>query len=726
MKPMAENTSNNKNGFNKIPFRMHPRVFAALGADLVTNDVVAVIELVKNSYDAFAGNVWIRFCNDPNEGDYLEIEDDGNGMSRWSIEDVWCLVATPFKEKNPFVESDKKIRRVVGEKGLGRLSVARLGNRLNMLTQAKGSDCWEVTVNWSSLAEGDDISACFANCRQYPENTPFRISGTRLRIYGLNGQWDNEKIADLEENLARLISPFADIVDFKIFLLRHGEAETNTVKIEAPYFLSKPKYRITGEVDNNGAVKCTYRFNPIKEGKKRKRDLHLTWKQVLDSIQDSTRLKFDEKKPICGPFSFEIRAWDIGAEDTQEIADRFDFQKSQVRKTIRTHKGISVYRDGVLVLPKSDNARDWLGLDLRRVSRVGERMSTSQLVGYVSISAEKNPGIRDTSDRERLVSSLEVAEFEELLAAIVGLLENERNVERIKPEREKPMEDLFGELSTEGLLAEVIALAEEGAQATEAVPVLRAFNASIDSARKAIQERFVYYSRMATVGTIAQMLVHEIRNRTTAFGSFLEFIKSRFGPFKDKDLAGEYSCADDAVNSLETLADTFSPLASRSFRRRKRNSVLEERIRECLTLLSGEIKRNNINYHVPDTATHVEVDPGELDAILLNLITNASYWLSQVPKEKRKLEFRLVIINEDTRVRVWVHDTGPGLHEDDVEKVFWPGVTRKPGGIGMGLTVASELVAQYGGRMSVKHPGTIGGASFAFDLPLKDTREGRR
>ena len=125
MKPMAENTSNNKNGFNKIPFRMHPRVFAALGADLVTNDVVAVIELVKNSYDAFAGNVWIRFCNDPNEGDYLEIEDDGNGMSRWSIEDVWCLVATPFKEKNPFVESDKKIRRVVGEKGLGRLSVDR-------------------------------------------------------------------------------------------------------------------------------------------------------------------------------------------------------------------------------------------------------------------------------------------------------------------------------------------------------------------------------------------------------------------------------------------------------------------------------------------------------------------------------------------------------------------------------------------------------------------------
>ncbi len=54
-----------------------------------------------------------------------------------------------------------------------------------------------------------------------------------------------------------------------------------------------------------------------------------------------------------------------------KIAERFDFQKKQVRKTIRAHKGISVYRDSVLVLPKSDNARDWLGLDLRRVSKVG-------------------------------------------------------------------------------------------------------------------------------------------------------------------------------------------------------------------------------------------------------------------------------------------------------------------------------------------------------------------
>ena len=708
-----------KNGFEQIPFRMHPRVFAALGADLVTNDVVAVIELVKNSYDAFAQNVWLRFRDDPSLGTFLEIEDDGDGMTREIIEDVWCLVATPFKEMNPVVKSGKKERRVAGEKGLGRLSVARLGERLHMLTQAPGNSCWDVDVNWGDISEGDDLSKSFVRCREYPGESPFRESGTRLRIYDLKVPWDESRISDLEENLARLISPFSDLGDFKLFLSDFGKHETEKEGIVPPPFLSMPKYSIRGSVDGKGNVEGKYRFRPISEGTDREKKLKLGWKHIYDNIHDKARFPYSDDTVRCGPFSFEIRAWDIASDDTQEIAERFEFQKSQVRKAIRAHKGISVYRDSVLLLPKSDSARDWLGLDLRRVSKIGTRLSTSQVVGYVSISAEDNPRIKDTSDRERLASCIEVAEFEEILKAVVALLENERDEDRIKPDRERPMADLFEELSAEDLVAEVIALSDEGAETSEAIPLLRAFSSSLDSARKTIQERFVYYSRLATVGTIAQMLVHEIRNRTTAFGSFLEFIKSRFGPFKDKDLEQEYRRTDNAVNALERLADTFAPLASRAFRRRKRHSVLEDQIKECLALQRAEIEKKHVRCRVPDSETIVAADPGELDAIILNLITNAIYWMADVPNEDRKLEFRLTPISGGERIRVWVHDTGPGLDAEDVEKVFWPGVTRKPGGIGMGLTVASELVAAYGGRMSTKHPGTKGGASFAFDLPLR-------
>jgi signal transduction histidine kinase len=719
---MARRKDREKDRFEQIPFRMHPRVFAALGADLVTNDVVAVIELVKNSYDAFAQNVWLRFRDDQSQGAFLEIKDDGDGMTRAIIEDVWCLVATPFRKQNPVVKSGKRVRRVAGEKGLGRLSVARLGERLHMLTQAPGGSCWEVDVNWADISEGDDLSKSFVRCREYPEQSPFRKSGTRLRIHGLKGQWDENRISDLKENLARLMSPFSDLGDFNILLSGFGEAQAEEVKIEFPEFLSKPKYSIRGSIDKTGNVKGTYRFSAIGDDRSREKTLEYTWERVYDNIQDKTRFQYSSERAHCGPFSFEIRAWDIAPDDTQEIADRFDFQKSLVRKAIHAHKGISVYRNGVLVLPKSDTARDWLGLDLRRVSKVGTRLSTSQVVGYVSISAEDNPQIEDTSDRERLASCHEVAEFEEILKAVVALLENERDEDRIKIDLEKPMADLFETLSAEELVAEVITLSEEGAEASETVPLLRAFSSSLDSARKTIQERFVYYSRLATVGTIAQMLVHEIRSRTTAFGSFLEFIKNRFGPFKDKDIEEEFRCTDNAVNALEHLADTFAPLASRGFRRRKRQSVLEDQIRDCLTMHRGEIEKKRVRFRVPDSETIVAADPGELDAIILNLITNAVYWMADAPKEDRELVFRLTPISGGERVRVWVHDTGPGLNAEDVEKVFWPGVTRKPGGFGMGLTVASELVAAYGGRMSTKHPGTKGGASFAFDLPLRKQR----
>ena len=70
---------------------------------------------------------------------------------------------------------------------------------------------------------------------------------------------------------------------------------------------------------------------------------------------------------------------------------------------------------------------------------------------------------------------------------------------------------------------------------------------------------------------------------------------------------------------------------------------------------------------------------------------------------------------------VWVevHDSGPGVEADDAERIFWPGVTNKPGGIGMGLTVASELVAEHGGRLALDLRGKLGGATFQFDVPLK-------
>jgi len=207
------------------------------------------------------------------------------------------------------------------------------------------------------------------------EHSPFPTSGTLVRILSTKTVWNDAKLSDLWDNLAAC-SP-----------IRHGSRlrdssyrawSIGTDRIISPEFLKHPKYVIRGDVDPDGKSTYDYAYHAIQGDGKRKAAGTVTWTQVQDQSDDTAITSIE--RPQCGPFSFEIRAWDIAPQDTHEIAERFDLKKSSVRRDIRAYKGISVYRDGVLVLPKSEQARDWLGLDLRRVGRVGPRLSTPQIV----------------------------------------------------------------------------------------------------------------------------------------------------------------------------------------------------------------------------------------------------------------------------------------------------------------------------------------------------------
>ncbi len=706
-----------------IPFQLHPRVFAALGADLVTNDFVAITELVKNAYDAFADRVDVRFGSDPQTGEFIEILDNGQGMDGDTIESVWCVVATPFRAESPVSRRGSKTRRVAGEKGLGRLSVARLGARLEMLTQARGGPCLRIDVKWPALAKAPDISKCHVELSDYDSASPFSRSGTRLRIFDLVSDWSDDRIDELREHLSRLLSPFSGVDDFEIRLGRGTDANT-AVRIESPGFLKKPVYRLAGELSDVGALKCKYRFTPVDADGAAGRTSSITvpWSDIREHSKRTPQFMKDLDEPNCGPFSFELRAWEIGPEDVNQIAERFEVRRSIVRASIRAHKGISVYRDGILVLPKSEGTRDWLGLDIRAISEYGNRLRTSQLVGYVSITAEDNPRIKDTSDRERLAESREVTVFEEVIKAAVEVLERERQKDRLEQKTaEKKLDNLFGGMSAESLTKEVSAIAKRDGTAAEILPLVNEFGRELEKGRKEIERRFIYYSRLATVGTLAQMLVHEVRNKTTVIGGFLsavssdQIVESLTEPMKQK-----LTRATSAVTGLDRLAETFAPLASRSFGRGRRTSPLEERIRGALDLLEPEITKQSIQVKFTSkSVTEVTVDPGELDAVLLNLFDNAVYWLSRTKtKEERFLEIRVQRSRSGERVKVLVHDSGPGIEDDDAERIFWPGVTSKPGGIGMGLTIASEIVDAYDGKMALVQPGELEGASFEFDLPI--------
>ena len=713
----------------QVSFRFHPRVLAALGRDLITDDVVAVMELVKNSYDALATQVEVRIRSSENglDGGSLEVTDDGHGMDYGTIKNAWGVIATPFKKEQPVPEIDGRSRTVTGDKGLGRLSAARLGSEIAVVTKTADGPVLSFLLNWDHLLDSEDIGNVGFKVSHLPAEAFEKDHGTRIRIRALRRIWGKEEVEDLRQNLARLVSPFATMKDFSLRLIVPGDSTENSVQdISPPDFMSQPKYAIEGHVDDQGRILGHYRYRPIDGSTGREKEIDDSSASHREEQIQLGIPGFDPSTPRCGPFEFEVRAWDLTKDDTRDIADHFAESRSNIRGAIYSQRGVSVYRDDILVLPKSDGARDWLGLDLRRVSRVGPRLSTSQIVGCVRITKSDNPKIQDTSDREGLVEDPPAVTFRDLVTRIVSLLEGERHQDRMGTKETVPARELFRSLNAAPLVSKIESLRTTGGSVSEALEAAKAFKKDLDESRAVIERRFGYYNRLAVIGTIAQMVIHEIRNRTTVIGRGLRKAAELIDRLPDGDSARALQPARNSVGSLEALAKRFAPLASRGYRAGKRPSVVEESIHRCLEMQEKLIRRGRVIVEEPEEArTIVRIDPGEIDTVILNLVINSLYWLQQHDGERR-LRFRVTRQPSSDRVTVSLDDSGPGIDPDYRERVFWPGVTSKPDGFGMGLTVASELVDGHGGKMRTLVPGELGGATFEFDVPLASDESGEK
>ena len=223
------------------------------------------------------------------------------------------------------------------------------------------------------------------------------------------------------------------------------------------------------------------------------------------------------------------------------------------------------------------------------------------------------------------------------------------------------------------------------------------------------------------------MVIHEIRTRTTVIGRGLRKAGELAERVRDGVTTQAVDMARGSVAALEALAGRFAPLGNRGYRPGRRTSVVEESVGRCLAMLEQEIRSGRVTVDADfGTRTAVRIDPAEIDTILLNLITNSLYWMRRHDGERR-LRFSLATGPGRNRVTVSLDDSGPGIDPEERDRVFWPGVTHKPDGIGMGLTVASELVDGRGGKMRTVVPGALGGGTFEFDLPLvgKPAAEGR-
>lgn len=136
-------------------FSISPRILSHFGEDLIKNESIALFELIKNSYDACASTCIIEFYFNENKLEKISIEDDGTGMDKSTIENVWLVVGTPNKRDNLY--KNKCGRMPLGEKGIGRLSVHKLGNKITLFSKSKNDNEVELFIDWNKLPDAERI-----------------------------------------------------------------------------------------------------------------------------------------------------------------------------------------------------------------------------------------------------------------------------------------------------------------------------------------------------------------------------------------------------------------------------------------------------------------------------------------------------------------------------------------------------------------------------------------
>ena len=710
-----------KNNVTEIPVMIHPRAFAAFGDELVTSDNVVLAELVKNAYDAYAFEVAISLVTNGNN-QRIEISDDGLGMSVETIRDAFATVATPYKENSPvvtrIVDGKKKQRSVSGNKGVGRFSVAKIGKSISIYTKTSGmKSCVLVSIDWNKLRNAKSIEQCRIELDNNPKEDPLidKESGTVIRIDELREFWSRDKFMSLKDELSRLLNPFNKINDFSIHLIQkdNGDLFDDNLKIELNPFIDKPVYSISGTVNKEGKVSWKYINNSL--AKKREKNGTLPWdkphyEKLLNPGEDFCDYK-------CGAFSFEIRVWDLDSDSIKNVSDSFNIKRSDIRKTISKFKGLSVYRDNILVLPKSNATKDWLGLDARRISEIGKRISTTQIIGMVNISSTENPGLRDTTDRESLTDTSEYKQFTLVLLGIIEVLQNERYNDRVEKQKSTPLNQLINTQASEKLVNDIEEAVKNNFSGQDIVSIVKNYHSENKKKIEDLTSRLTYYAQTASLGSVALVVMHEFLTGMNSVKRFLNKVKSYMDSF-DARTNEYYNDAENGHKRLTELVGSFAPLCMKDLRKKKFECNLYSSIKKSESLIRAKKISQDIEFDIDiPEGISVSISEGELQTIFINLFDNACYWI----KESNNVDKKILVSLErtgDEKLLIVVSDTGNGILPENAEKIFLPGVTSKINGLGMGLVIVAELLSSCKCKIGLRVPSDTAGATFVFDLPI--------
>lgn len=417
---------------NILKWRFDAHTFRLIGRDLITDRVTALFELVKNAYDANAENVFLEFQNVGRGAinSKIIIKDDGLGMSFDDIQNKWMVVGTANKRTNTY-SPEPYNRRYVGEKGIGRFAVDKLGARVIIRTKQKGAKEWlNVELNWENyeaitLQKTLTLFTDVENTYFYEEASDTDEHGTELIITKVRESWEENDIVRVKKELSKIVSPFHILnPPFNIFLYTNEYAKQNEnqpLQNDPLDFYSK-------------TVSINYNIDELNPDN--------SYQEIL--FFDDSKKEIIKKKTSIQTFGgISMDIYYFNPEAKMKFLNFYRKMRDDTRID-----GITIYRDGIVTTPfaemeeKREKKRDILGIDKRLRRSSFDKISSADIIGVLNITKKDNPNIIDATNRQDFIENDEYRELKKFIIEQIDVLEPWKLYERAeKKKNEQEFED---------------------------------------------------------------------------------------------------------------------------------------------------------------------------------------------------------------------------------------------------------------------------------------------
>lgn len=709
------------------PFKAKSHILSLLGDELIGSDILAIFELVKNSYDADAEEVKITLENINTPEQKIIIEDDGTGMTLDTLKNVWLEIGTDFKRGVNRKVSEKFKRISLGEKGVGRLAVHKLGKSIILETQVEGCNhSHKLSFNWENIIRSSEyINDISIEIEKKEINLLPKGHGTRITIGDLkNGDWSRAELRDLVRKVYSMKSPFKKVkgkfevsVDAKEY--QHWIDDIKSIDNLLSDSIYSFDFVLKKDSHNDFAnFSWKYNFNPPKNFKITPRTVEHPDNSEAQPHFNVFEIKVEKDSPFYTDNQRHLLNNDL--EGIGEISGRFYVynllsvilnsfgQTHAIKRFVKENCGVKIFRDGIRVYNYGEPGDDWLGLDLARVQRLGSHFSKNVTIGSIEISQEgSNQSLKEKTNREGFDENYTYLKFKNICGQIFGLFEN-----NAQSDRENLRDYLDGLKPAKVGLSDSISQIYEKIAGTklegEVSPLLKRVERDYDDMRNVMLSS-------GMTGVNLGIVFHEVDRE-------VRFISNDLKNDKNIEIVKQ------RVKNLIQILENFSPILRQNQSVAVTASQIVSNAKEInssrfgyhsIIFSSPLLTKENLDFNI--------IGPANLFiSALSNIIDNSIYWLGN----KRELEnntFKAgIYIGTDLLnfhgPAIIVADNGNGFNLEPADLVL-PYRTTKPGGMGLGLYFVNLVMELIGGELlfpdkdEVEIPEAYNGAILALVFP---------